>query len=118
MLRISGGGAFAAEVILTFLFVFIVLAVTAKGTTSPYAAPLAIGFALATVHLMGIPLTGTSVNPARSFGPALIVGGQAIRQVWLFIVAPLVGGVLAALVARVAALHDEEAPAEAAPVTP
>ena len=52
------------------------------------------------VHLIGIPLTGTSVNPARSLGPAIIVGGQAIKQVWLFIVAPLVGGVLAALVYR------------------
>jgi aquaporin Z len=108
MIRISAGGAFLAEVVLTFLFVFVVLAVTAKGTTSPYAAPVAIGLALATVHLIGIPLTGTSVNPARSFGPALIVGGMALKQVWLFIVAPLVGGILAALVHRVAAQHDED----------
>jgi aquaporin Z len=107
-IHISAGGAFLAEVVLTFLFVFVVLAVTAKGTTSPYAAPVAIGLALTVVHLIGIPLTGTSVNPARSFGPALIVGGQALKQVWLFIVAPLVGGILAALVARVTSLHDEE----------
>jgi aquaporin Z len=106
--HINAGGAFLAEVILTFLFVFVVLAVTAKGTTSPFAAPVAIGLALTVVHLIGIPLTGTSVNPARSFGPALIVGGQALRQVWLFIVAPLAGGILAALVARVASLRDEE----------
>jgi aquaporin Z len=57
---------------------------------------VAIGLALATVHLIGIPLTGTSVNPARSIGPALFVGGDALRQLWLFILAPLVGGALAA----------------------
>ena len=61
---------------------------------------LAIGLALASVHLVGIPLTGTSVNPARSLGPALVVGGTALRQVWLFIVAPLIGGALAALAYR------------------
>jgi aquaporin Z len=107
MIHINAEGAFLAEVVLTFLFVFVVLAVTAKGWTSPYAAPVGIGLALAVVHLIGIPLTGTSVNPARSFGPAIILGGQAIRQLWLFIVAPLVGGALAALAVRVAALHDE-----------
>ncbi len=108
MIHISAGGAFLAEVVLTFLFVFVVLTVTAKGTTSPYAAPVAIGLALTVVHLIGIPIDGTSVNPARSFGPALIVGGESLKHVWLFIVAPLVGGVLAALVHRVAALEDEE----------
>ena len=56
--------------------------------------------ALALVHLLGIPLTGTSVNPARSFGPALVVGGEALSQVWLFIVAPMIGGAIAAVVAR------------------
>jgi aquaporin Z len=113
MIHINAGGAFLAEVVLTFLFVFIVLSVTAKGTTSPYAAPVAIGLALTVVHLIGIPIDGTSVNPARSFGPALIVGGEALRQVWLFIVAPLVGGVIAALAHRVVALHDEEVGATA-----
>jgi aquaporin Z len=107
MIHINAGGAFLAEAVLTFLFVFVVLAVTAKGWTSPYAAPVAIGFALTVVHLIGIPITGTSVNPARSFGPALIVGGQALRQVWLFIVAPLVGGALAAWATQLASLHDE-----------
>jgi aquaporin Z len=62
------------------------------------AAGLAIGMALVVVHLIGIPLTGTSVNPARSLGPALIVGGTALSQVWLFILAPLVGAVIAAAV--------------------
>lgn len=112
IVHISAGGAFLAEVVLTFLFVFVVLAVTAKGWTSPYAAPLAIGLALAAVHLIGIPITGTSVNPARSLGPALLVGGRALNQVWLFIVAPLVGGILAALATRAVALHDIEVPAE------
>ena len=62
------------------------------------AAGVAIGFALVMVHLIGIPLTGTSVNPARSLGPALVVGGTALSQVWLFIVAPLVGGIVAAII--------------------
>ncbi len=95
MIRINLGGAFAAEVILTFLFVFVVLGATSKGAT-PGATGLAIGLALTTVHLIGIPITGTSVNPARSLGPALIVGGTALSQVWLFIVAPLIGGAIAA----------------------
>ncbi|MFL6239450.1 MAG: MIP family channel protein [Actinomycetes bacterium] len=99
ILGVNGGGAFAAEVVLTFLFVLVVLAVTTR-FASPGFAGLAIGLALTVVHLVGIPLTGTSVNPARSLGPALIVGGDALNQVWLFIVAPLVGGVLAALLYR------------------
>lgn len=88
-------GALLVEVVLTFLFVFIVLSVTRKAAP-PLVAGLAIGLALATVHLVGIPLTGTSVNPARSIGPALFVGGVALSQLWVFIVAPLVGGILAA----------------------
>jgi aquaporin Z len=74
-----------------------VLAATSHVTSAGFAG-LAIGMGLAVVHLIGIPLTGTSVNPARSLGPAVIVAGDALDQVWLFIVAPLVGGVLAALV--------------------
>jgi aquaporin Z len=62
---------------------------------------MVIGLTLTAVHLVGIPITGTSVNPARALGPALIVGGTAIRQVWLFIVAPLVGGAIAAVIYRV-----------------
>lgn len=90
------GGAFATEVVLTFIFVTAVLVATSH-VGSPGFAGLAIGIALASVHLIGIPLTGTSVNPARSLGPAIIVGHKAISQVWLFIVAPLVGSALAAL---------------------
>lgn len=93
---IGVGGAFATEVVLTFIFVTAVLVATSR-VGSPGFAGLAIGVALTVVHLIGIPLTGTSVNPARSLGPAIIVGHKALSQVWLFIVAPLVGGALAAL---------------------
>jgi aquaporin Z len=94
-LEISLGGAFLVEVILTAIFVFVVLSATSE-TANPATAGIVIGLGLTTVHLIGIPLTGTSVNPARSLGPALVVGGTALSQVWLFIVAPLVGGALAA----------------------
>jgi aquaporin Z len=86
-----------AEVILTALFVFVILAVTgAVGNAS--TAGMVIGLTLTVVHLIGIPLTGTSVNPARSLGPALVVGGTALSQVWLFLLAPLVGAILAAII--------------------
>ena len=97
LIHLGVGGAFAAEVILTFLFAMIVLAATSHVASAGFAG-LAIGMGLAIVHLVGIPLTGTSVNPARSLGPAVIVGGDALSQLWLFIVAPLVGGAIAALV--------------------
>ena len=94
-IHIGVGGAFAFEVILTALFVFVILGVTSK-TANAVTAGLVIGLTLTVVHLIGIPITGTSVNPARSLGPALVVGGTALHQVWLFIVAPLVGGIVAA----------------------
>ncbi|MEV0369772.1 MIP family channel protein [Streptomyces sp. NPDC050636] len=94
------GGAFIAEVLMTFLFVFVVLAVTHKVAVIGFDG-LPIGLALATVHLIGIPLDGTSVNPARSIGPALFAGGAAITQLWLFIIAPLIGGALAAVVHQI-----------------
>ena len=83
-------GAFVLEALLTAAFVLVILLVTEKVAT-PALAGLAIGLSLTAVHLVGIPLTGTSVNPARSFGPALFEGGTALSQVWLFILAPLVG---------------------------
>lgn len=95
MIHISAGGAFLAEVVLTALFVFAVLGVTSR-IGNATTAGVAIGLTLTVVHLIGITITGTSVNPARSLGPALVVGGTALSQVWLFIVAPLVGGVVAA----------------------
>ena len=96
MIGLNAGGAFAAEVVLTFLFVLVVLSATSYVASANFAG-LAVGMALTAVHLFGIPLTGTSVNPARSLGPAIIVGGDALNQVWLFIVAPLVGGAIAAV---------------------
>jgi aquaporin Z len=99
MIGLNGSGAFAAEVVLTFLFVLVVLSATSYVASANFAG-IAIGMALTAVHLFGIPLTGTSVNPARSFGPAIIVGDDALNQVWLFIVAPLVGGAIAALAHR------------------
>jgi aquaporin Z len=99
MIHLNVGGAFGAEVILTMLFVFVILTVTNR-IDAPGFAGLVIGLTLTVVHLIGIPLTGTSVNPARSLGPALVVEGEAIKQVWLFIVAPLIGGILAALLYR------------------
>lgn len=93
--HISQGGAFTVEVILTFLLVFVVLATTHRMAAAPLAG-LGIGLTLTVIHLVGIPLTGTSVNPARALGPAVFAGGGAMSQVWLFIVAPLVGGVIAA----------------------
>lgn len=96
MVGLNAFGALLTEAVLTFLFVFTVLAVTRKAAASPMVAGVAIGLALATVHLIGIPLTGTSVNPARSIGPALFVGGYALSQLWVFLLAPMIGGLLAA----------------------
>ncbi len=81
---ISLGGAFVLEVLLTFVFVAVILLVTGKAA-APGFAGLAIGLTLTAVHLIGIPLTGTSVNPARSLGPALFAGGEPLAHVWLFI---------------------------------
>ena len=95
MIHIGAGGALIFEAVLTAIFVFVVLRVTSE-TANAATAAIAIGLTLAVVHLVAIPITGTSVNPARSLGPALVVGGTALSQVWLFIVAPMAGGVLAA----------------------
>jgi aquaporin Z len=95
-LHVTAGGAFLAEVILTGIFVFIVLTVTRPGESTAIAG-LPIGLTLVAVHIFGIAIDGTSVNPARSLGPAVITGGLPLRQVWLFIVAPLVGAALAAV---------------------
>lgn len=114
---ISGPGAFVLEVVLTFLLVFVVLRVTATDA-APGFAGLAIGLSLTVIHLVGIPLTGTSVNPARSIGPALFAGGTALTQLWLFILAPLVGAAIAAGVHRGLGAtldNDREDPTSAAP---
>ena len=90
------GGAFLVEVIATFIFVLVVLGATDAKFGAGKPAGLAIGLSLILIHLMCINLTGTSVNPARSIGPALFAGGDALKDVWVFICAPLVGGALAA----------------------
>ena len=89
--------AFVIEAVMTFLFIFVILGTTSKFGNSAMAG-LAIGVTLMLIHLVTIPVTGTSVNPARSLGPALFSGGKALAQLWLFIIAPIVGAVIAALV--------------------
>jgi aquaporin Z len=117
VLHVSEGGAFLIEVVLTTVFVLVVLFATHKAAIQG-AAGVAIGFALVMVHLIGIPLTGTSVNPARALGPALVVGGTALNQVWLFIVAPLFGALVAALIHLLLTYGPEEESAEAAQAEP
>jgi aquaporin Z len=89
--------ALVAEVVLTFFFLFIILGATDRRAPAGFAA-IAIGLALTLIHLISIPVTNTSVNPARSTGPALFAGGWALSQLWLFWVAPIVGGILAGFV--------------------
>ncbi|MBR6033887.1 MAG: MIP family channel protein [Clostridia bacterium] len=90
-------GAILVEIVLTFVFIYTILGVTSDDKKGSVAG-IVIGLTLAFVHIMGIPLTGTSVNPARSLAPAIFLGGQALAQVWVFILAPFVGSALAALV--------------------
>ena len=99
------GVAITIEAILTFVFVLVVLSTTAKKNDN---AGIVIGLTLMLVHIMGIPFTGTSVNPARSIGPALFTGGEALSQLWVFILAPLVGGALAALFYRFVLTNKNE----------
>lgn len=94
------------ELIATFLFVLMILGSTTERAPAAVAG-LAIGLALVAIHLIGIPITGTSVNPARSIGPAVLVGGEALQQLYVFILAPLAGGLLAAIVHRVLEAEDD-----------
>src|SRR3954466_9085700 len=93
----SAQAAFITEVVMTFMFLFIILGVTDRRGGAAAFAPIAIGLALTLIHLISIPVTNTSVNPARSTGPALIVGGWAVAQLWMFWVAPLIGAALAGI---------------------
>lgn len=107
---VTAGTAFVVEAILTFTFVLVVLAVSAKkdkGTNG-----IIIGLTLTLVHVFGIPFTGTSVNPARSIGPALFTRGDALSQLWVFIAAPLVGAILAALFYKFVIKEKEETEVE------
>jgi len=95
----SLAACFIAEVVLTAVFLFAIFGATHKDAPKGFAG-VAIGFTLVLIHLVSIPITGTSVNPARSLGPAVFVGGDALAQLWLFIVAPIIGGIIAALIWR------------------
>ena len=109
-LGLGAGSILILEIVMTFVFVLVVLAVTDR-TEFTSAAGLVIGLTLTLIHIFGIPFDGTSVNPARSFGPAIVVGGDALTQLPVFIIAPLIGGVLAALVYRLLFTEVED-PAE------
>ena len=95
--NVGVAGAIIVEIILTFIFLFTILGVTSDESKGSVAG-IVIGLTLTFVHIIGIPLTGTSVNPARSIGPALLAGGDALANVWVFIVGPFVGAALAAVV--------------------
>jgi aquaporin Z len=107
--RYSMVAALITEIVLTFILVYTVLAATDLRAPVGFAG-VAIGFVLTLVHLVGIPITNTSVNPARSIGPALFVGGWALEQLWLFIVAPFVGAAIAAMVYRITHTPGEVIP--------
>lgn len=109
------GAAAVTELVMTFFFVLIILGSTSRGAPSGFA-PLAIGLALTLIHLVSIPVTNTSVNPARSTGPALFVGGWALSQLWLFWLVPLLGAVLAGIVWRL--LEGGGPPADELPDEP
>ena len=104
--------ALLIELVLTFMFLMIILGATTERVPAGFA-PIAIGLALTLIHLISIPVTNTSVNPARSTGPALLVGGWALQQLWLFWIAPIVGAALAG-VAHKALLGDKAVPAKPA----
>jgi len=107
--KYSLSAGFVTEVVMTFMFLIVILGVTDARAPKGFA-PLAIGLALTLIHLISIPVTNTSVNPARSTGPALIVGGWALQQLWLFWVAPLIGAGLAGLAYRVIASERPATP--------
>jgi aquaporin Z len=91
---------FLAEVLLTGLFLFVIFGATSKKAPAGFAG-IPIGITLVLIHIVGIPITGTSVNPARSLGPAVFVGGEALSQLWLFWVAPIIGGIIAAIIWKI-----------------
>ena len=103
----SALAAFVSETVLTFFFLFIILGATDKRAPQGFA-PIAIGFGLTLIHLIGIPVTNLSVNPARSTGPALFVGGWALQQLWMFWAAPIIGAILAGLVYPAIAGKDDK----------
>lgn len=105
---VSPLGGFLAEMFFTFVFVLVVLGTTDEKKGAGKFAGLAIGLSLILIHIVCIPITGTSVNPARSIAPAIFEGGQALAQLWIFIVAPFVGALLSALVWRLIGCEKNE----------
>ena len=105
--KYSMGAGFVTEVVMTFMFLVIIMGATSKRAAAGFA-PIAIGLGLTLIHLISIPITNTSVNPARSTGPALFVGGWAIEQLWLFWVAPIIGAVAGGWVFRWLGNEDTE----------
>ena len=104
------GACLLAEILLTFMFLMIILGATDERAPQGFA-PIAIGLGLTLIHLIGIPVTNLSVNPARSTGPAVVVGGWALGQLWMFWVAPLVGAAVAGVVyPKIAGVHEPEPP--------
>ena len=103
----SIGAALITEIVMTAIFLFVIIIATRKGAPAG-TAPVAIGLCLTLIHLISIPVTNTSVNPARSIGPALFAGGDAIGQVWLFIVAPIIGAAIGAVGATGVLANDAE----------
>ena len=97
--KYSLGSCFITEIVMTFFFLFVIVGTTSKGAAAGFAG-IPIGLALTLIHLVSIPVTNTSVNPARSTGPALFAGGEYIAQLWLFWLAPIIGAVIAGLLAR------------------
>jgi aquaporin Z len=110
----SLGAGLLAEIVLTFMFLMIILGATDRRTAQGFA-PIAIGLGLTLIHLVGIPVTNLSVNPARSTGPALLVGGWALQQLWLFWLAPLIGAAVAGILYP---LMAEDVDASEVPVRP
>ena len=98
-------GCFLTEVVMTFFFLFIIIGTTSKGAAAGFAG-IPIGLGLTLIHLVSIPVTNTSVNPARSTGPALFAGGEYVAQLWLFWMAPIIGAVVAGLLTRWMYEHD------------
>ena len=104
--QIRAGACLLTEILATFFFLFIIIGTTSKGAATGFAG-IPIGLALTLIHLVTIPVTNTSVNPARSTGPALFAGGAYVGQLWLFWVAPIVGAVIAGLLTRW--MYEQEA---------
>jgi aquaporin Z len=104
--KYSLGSCFISEVVMTFFFLFVIIGTTSKGAAAGFAG-IPIGLALTLIHLVSIPVTNTSVNPARSTGPALFAGGEYIAQLWLFWLAPIIGAVIAGLLAHW--IYEQEA---------